>query len=85
MVTEFAVKLTTDGMIPVPESLQRELGLKPQQTVYLRLDSANGGLVIQLVTRQEVGDRLLALTREAFQEVTWADIQAGRRSDAYRS
>lgn len=85
MVTEFAVKLTPDGMVPIPEPLQRELGLKPQQTVYLRHDAAGGQLVIYLVTRQEIGERILALMREAFQGVTRDDLKAGRVDDAYRS
>jgi len=84
MVTEFPVKLTADRMIPIPEPLWRELGLKPQQTVYLRQDSESGNLVIQLVTRQEIGERLVALMTEAFEGITWADIKAGRADDAHR-
>lgn len=84
MVTEFAVQLTPEGMVPIPESLRRELGLKPLQTVYLRRDARRGSLVIQLVTRQEIGDRIVALLREAFQGVTRADLKAARADDAHR-
>lgn len=81
MVKEFAVQLTADGMLPIPESLSRALGLKPLQTVYLRSDDEQRQLVIQLATRKEIGDRIVELMREAFEGVTWADIEAGRADD----
>ncbi len=84
MNTEFAVKLTPEGMIPIPEPLRRELGLKPLQTVYLRTDAEHHHLVIQLIARQEVGDRIVALMSEAFQGITGADLKAGRADDAHR-
>jgi bifunctional DNA-binding transcriptional regulator/antitoxin component of YhaV-PrlF toxin-antitoxin module len=84
MNTEFAVQLTTEGMIPVPEPLQRELGLRPQQIVYLRRDEASGNLIIEIATPQAVGDRIVALMAEAFQDVTWTDLQVERADDVNR-
>ena len=84
MNTEFAVKLTPESMIPLPESLQRELGLKPLQTLYLRMEPEHHRLIIQLITRQEIGDRIVGLMNEAFEGVTESDIQAGRRDNTRR-
>ena len=84
MIREFAVQLTADGMIPIPEKLRRELELKPQQTLYIRTDSERGQIVIDLVTRREIADRIVALMRMAFEGVSLADLKAERADDANR-
>jgi bifunctional DNA-binding transcriptional regulator/antitoxin component of YhaV-PrlF toxin-antitoxin module len=78
MSAEFAVKVTPEGMIPIPEPLRQELGLKPLQTVYLQTDAEHHHLVIQLTARKEIGERIVALMSEAFQGITEIEIKAGR-------
>ncbi len=78
MVKEFTVQLTAEGLRPIPESIRRELGLRPLQTVYLQEDIEHGQLIIQSVARQQIADKVVALMSAAFEGVTWADIQVGR-------
>lgn len=84
MSTEVTVQVTDEGAIPIPETLRRELGLKPLQTVSLRTDPEHGQLVVQLAAREEIGERIVELMSEALQGVAARDIQAGRVDDAHR-
>ncbi len=84
MATESAIttQVTKDGMIPVPAELSRQLGLKPLQTVYLKKN--NGHLLIML-SRQDIGKRIVALMQEGLKGLTQSDIDKGRVADENRS
>jgi len=77
--TSAAVKITDDGMIPVPQELQQALGLEPTQVVQLRTEEDR--LIVQRLSPQEIGEQIVALLKQALAGTTWDDIKALRAQD----
>jgi antitoxin component of MazEF toxin-antitoxin module len=82
MVTEtMTVQLTPEGTLPLPLELRQWLNLKPLQTVHLK--KGNGYLLI-IPSRQEIGERILALMKEGLAGITQNDIDQGRANNEDR-
>jgi len=77
--TPVAVKITKDGMIPVPQKLQQLLGLEPAQLVQLRTQEDR--LIVQRLSSHQIGDQIIALLKQALAGTTWDDIKALRAQD----
>ena len=77
-----AVQVTADGKIPIPLEVRQELGLLPLQVVYLRLGAS--GLVIQLMSRQEMMARVVGLMRANFSDMSADELHEGREDDEHR-
>lgn len=77
--TSVAVRITKEGMIPVPEVLQQALGLEPAQIV--QLSAQENRLIVQRLSSHEIGDQVVALLKQALADTTWDDIEALRAQD----
>jgi bifunctional DNA-binding transcriptional regulator/antitoxin component of YhaV-PrlF toxin-antitoxin module len=77
--TSAAVKITKDGMIPVPQKLQQVLGLEPAQIV--QLCTQDDRLIVQRLSPSEIGDQIVALLKQALAGTTWDDIKVLRTQD----
>jgi bifunctional DNA-binding transcriptional regulator/antitoxin component of YhaV-PrlF toxin-antitoxin module len=75
------VKITDDGMLPIPEEFRRELGLESEQTV--QLTAHQDSLVVRALSQQEIGERIVALMKEAFSGFTWEEVKAERDRDDF--
>ena len=84
MITEFSVQITPERTIPIPDPLWQELALQPRQTIYLRRDAGEDRFVIHLLTRQQIGERIVELMKDALHGTTWSEIEAGRIDDGNR-
>ncbi len=75
--------ITSEGFIPIPESMRQELGLKPAQMVMLHTEQ--GRLIVERPARQQVTDELERLCNELRSgeplEQIWAEIEQGREEE----
>jgi len=74
-----AVRITDEGMIPVPREFRQVLGLKPAQVV--RLHQADDILVVRRLSPHELGEQIVALLKQALAGARWEDIVALRAGD----
>lgn len=74
-------EITLDGMLPIPEELRRDLGLEPTRTV--QLAKQDNSLVVRPLSQQEIGDRIVALLKDALTGLTWEEIKAERAQDDF--
>lgn len=58
-----AVRITDEGMIPIPRELRQALGLKPAQVVQLHQENDN--LVVRRFSPHEPGEQIVALLKQA--------------------
>lgn len=56
------VHITPEGFIPIPESVRKELDLKPSQTVMLHTEQ--GRLIVEKPSRQQIIAELERLCNE---------------------
>ncbi len=77
--SSIAVRITNEGMLPIPKSLRQELGLKPAQIVQLRQE--NGDLLVRRLSAQELGEQIVASLKQALAGARWEDIVALRAKD----
>ncbi len=75
------VQLTAKGMIPIPLELRQQLGLKPRQKVYLK---RNNGYLLVMLSRQEVGQQIIALMKEGLSGLTQVEIDQERITNENR-
>jgi antitoxin component of MazEF toxin-antitoxin module len=77
------VCITSEGFIPIPESVRKELDLKPAQMVMLHTEP--GRLIVEKPSRQQVIAELECLCNELRSgeplEQIWAEIEAGREEE----
>jgi len=77
------VSITSEGFIPIPESVRKELDLKPLQMVTLHTEQ--GRLVVEKPSRQQVIAELGRLcdqlrSGEPLEQI-WTEIEAGREKE----
>jgi len=79
----FRVCITPEGSIPIPESVRKELDLKPTQMVILHTEQ--GKLIVEKPSRQQVIAELERLCNELRSgeplEQIWAEIESGREEE----
>jgi len=77
------VCITSEGFIPILESVRKELDLKPLQMVMLHAEQ--GKLVVEKPSRQQVIAELGHLCDELRSgkplELIWSEIEAGREEE----
>lgn len=77
------VCITSEGFIPIPESVREELDLKPARMVMLHTEQ--GRLIVEKPPRQQVIAELERLCNELRSgeplEQIWAEIEAGREEE----
>lgn len=77
------VCITSEGFIPIPENVRKELDLNPSQMVMLHTEQ--GRLIVEKPSRQQVIAELGRLCNELRSgeplEQIWAEIEAGREEE----
>jgi len=77
------VCITQEGFIPIPESVRKELDLKPSQTVMLHIEQ--GKLIVEKPSRHRVIAEFERLCNELRSgeplEQIWAEIEVGREEE----
>lgn len=75
------VKITKKGMLPIPKEIRERHGFLPDVEVTIR--DENDKIVVEKMSRKEIGEEILRLLREGLEGVTPKDIEEGRKDRCF--